>query len=189
MSTHTPCFEGPIEGWFVNYSRAHYWRVQRTMPWDDLAQEAYICFLRVAKRYPDIETPQHFMALFKTAWIRKFTDFANADTHDRCVISINQSSKSQDGSDDYESQIDPVGEVDGDGDLAIMLRQAPREVIMVMNLFLNAPTEIAEVALSGWRGKDKRCRAGGSKQICKLLGLPLDLDVMQMVDDYFKPSI
>jgi len=73
--------------------------------------------------------------------------------------------------------------------LAIMLRQAPREVIMVMNLFLNAPTEIAEVALSGWRGKDKRCRAGGSKQICKLLGLPLDLDVMQMVDDYFKPSI
>lgn len=187
--SYIPKFEGPIEGWFINFSRANYWRVSRTVPWDDLAQEAYICFLRVSKKYPETETPQHFMALFKTSWTNKFIDLANQDTRNRCVVSMNQPPKAGDSEDDYVGQYDPVGDLDTDGDLAIMLRQAPREVLMVMNLLLNAPTEIVEVALASWRGKDKRCRAGGSKQICKLLGLPLDLDVMQIVDDYFKPSM
>jgi hypothetical protein len=56
-----------------------------------------------------------------------------------------------------------------------------------LNLFLSAPTEIIELALAGWKGKDKRCKTNGSKKICHMLGLPQDLDVLQLVEDYFQP--
>lgn len=179
-ANYTPIFPGPIQGWFVNYSRANYWKVKRTLPWEDLEQEAYVVFLRCKRKYPELDTPQHFMSLFQRAWINHFTDLANRDTQDRVVVS--QIGESSDGS---EISFESVGEVDNDGMLAIMIKEAPREISMVLNLFLNAPTELAEVALASWRGKDKRCTAGGSKRICQLLGLPLDYDVMGKVEEYF----
>jgi predicted RNA methylase len=67
----------------------------------------------------------------------------------------------------------------------VMIRQAPREVTAVLNLFLSAPHEIMELALAAWTGPDKRKRAGGSERINRMLGLPLHVDAMQGVRDYF----
>lgn len=177
--SYIPQFTGPIEGWAVNYSKFNLWRVAASMEWEDLMQEAYVVFLRCANKYPELDTPQHFMSLFQRAWINTFTDFAHDDSKLRMTApSIFDA--------DDDNLPEPMGEVTNDGDLAIMIRQAPREVMMVLNLFLNAPTELVEVALAGWQGRDRRCKAGGSKKICQMLGLPQDLDVMKMVEDYFQ---
>ena len=178
-----PEFKGPIEGWTVNYVKRNIWKVERSMEWQDLMQEAYIVFLRVAAKYPEVETPQHFMALYKLAFTRAFIDFAYLDTKLRNEVSASGIVSQDDTQGGYEV----MGDLNNDGNLATLLRQAPREVLMVLNLFLNAPTELVELALSSWQGQDKRCKTGGSAKICRMLGLPPELDVMEMVRSHFQP--
>lgn len=174
---YAPEFGGPIEGYVVNYLTREHWKIARTVPRDDAMQEAYCVFLKVKRTYR-VEEPQHFMALFKTAWYRRFTDMANEDTERRaeCAMPVGA-----DGA-EFEQQ----GESDNDGALAVMIRQAPREVQMVLGLFLSAPQELLDIALSSWKAQgDRRCRAGGSLQVNRLLGLPDDQDTMRQVADYF----
>ena len=155
MSKFEPKFSGPVEGWVVNFVSKNYWRVSRTMPRDDLMQEAYVVFLKVKRAYPDLDSPSHFMALFKTSWTREFTDFANADTKERGTYSENNVSH-----DGEVMVIDRVGDLENEGVLATSLRQAPKEVLMVLNLFLSAPQEILELALHSWKAENKGNRYG-----------------------------
>lgn len=179
MSAYKPVFKGPIEGWVVNHMAANFWRVERTQCRDDVMQDAYIVFARVAEVYPGVEA-KHFMALFKRSWTNHFTDLANEDTQSRRVgRAVVRNSEGQEQDAEY------IGETDNDGVLATMLRQAPEEVTAVLALFLNAPSEILELALASWKGEDRRMKSGGSKKICQMLGLPEDLDVMRQVEEYF----
>lgn len=177
-----PTFPGPIEGWMINYNSKNFWRVARSMEWDDLSQEGYLVFMRCASRYPIIDTPQHFMSLFKRAWINQFNDLANADTQLRAEVSDHMELE------DGEIVREPIGDLDHNGDLVLMIAEAPREVVMVLNLFLNAPAELLEAALASWNGEDRRRKDGGSGRICRLLGLPEDLDVLAIVRNYFRAS-
>lgn len=180
---YTPVYDGPIAGYVVNFIARNMWRTNRSHEFEDLKQEAYLIFMRCANKYPAEDTPQHFMALFKTAWSNHFTDLSNENTSLRAQVPM-PLYREEDGED--WQQVDRIGESDNDGALAVALRQAPQEVLAVLNLFLSAPQEVLDIALSSWRGRDRRCKTGGSKQICKLLGLPQDLDVMQKVHDYFE---
>ncbi len=177
--SYSPEFTGPIEGYVVNFMKKHYWKVERTQTRDDVLQEARLVFLRCREKYQDLDTPQHFMALFKRAWANEFIDLANADTASRVLVQPPVDRETG------EQITDLYGESDNDGSLSVMLRQAPAEVTMVLNLFLSAPQEILDLALGSWKGRDKRCRTGGSKRICKMLGLPQELDVLKLVEDYF----
>lgn len=179
--SYSPEYQGPIAGYVINHMKKNYWKVAATMPREDLLQEAYVVFLRCKRKYSHLEAPQHFMALFKTAWCHQFLDFANEDTASRCLVEMPRMRFSE--GDDVE--FEPQGDGDNDGALAIALDQAPSEVKAVLQLFLNAPAELLEIATASWKGNDKRCKAGGSKRINQLLGLPEELDVMQMTRDYF----
>jgi DNA-directed RNA polymerase specialized sigma24 family protein len=179
---HTPVYDGPIAGYVVNFIRKNQWRTARTHEFDDLKQEAYIVFMRVAEKYPDMDTPQHFMALFKMAWTNHFTDLANKHTNQSFQVQM-PVYRGEDGEEAME--MDMAGDLNNDGELAVLLNEAPSEVVAVLNLFLSAPQEILDMALASWRGRDKRCKTGGSSKICRLLGLPQDCDVMQKVHDYF----
>jgi hypothetical protein len=159
----------------------NYWRVAASMPREDLLQEAYVVFLRCKKKYPRLDTPQHFMALFKTSWNNKFNDLANADTLARSMVELPRFRWNEDGD---TMELELPGDMDNEGAFSIFLNEAPAEVKAVLSLFLSAPTELLELALGSWKGSDKRCVAGGSKRINKLLGLPEDLDVMKMTHDY-----
>lgn len=181
---YVPELEGPIKGWAVNHCRRHYWRVKRHIQWDDLMQEAAVTFLKVKQAYPDLDGPSHFMALFQRSWANRVNDFAHEDTHERMFVDVHISSEDNE---DAPLHREYVGDTDTYGELSIKLKQAPREVVMVLNLLLNAPVELVEIAMQGWNGRDKRCIAGGSKRICKMLGLPPSLDVMGMVETYFRP--
>ena len=181
---YSPEFKGPIEGYVVNFMRKNYFKVQRTLERADVLQEAYVVFLRVKAKYPDVEGAPHFMALFKTSWYHRYTDLANADTAQRFMVQHHVYQQEDGG----ELGADCLGETNNDGELAVMLRQAPNEVTQVLNLFLSAPQELLDLALGSWKGRDRRCQAGGSKRICSLLGISPAYDVMKVVEDYFRPS-
>jgi len=178
---YTPEFKGPIEGWTVNFCKKNQWRLQRSMEWEDIMQEAQVVFLKCKNAYPELDGPSHFMALYKTAWTRHVINLSQKDTELKAVYSETHDAEHE----GMESIV--IGELNTDGNLATLLRQAPKEILMVLNLFLNAPTELLEVALDGWKGNDRRCIAGGSKRICKMLGLPEHMDIMKSVQDYFSP--
>lgn len=180
---YSPEFSGPIEGYVVNGMKANYFRVERTLSREEYMSEAYLVFLRVKSKYGDkVEGAPHFMALFKRAWANELNDLANKDTQHRKLVAM-PTTRGDDGEEGHEVEL--VGELDNEGALAIMIRQAPREVAMVLRLFLSAPQEVLELALQSWRGKDRRYANGGSERICRLLGLDPNLDVMQRVEDYF----
>lgn len=177
----SPNFEGPIEGWVVNGMKANYFRVENTHTREEYLQEAYLVFLRVKNKYEgSVTEAKHFMSLFQRAWINELNDLATKATHARMLVAM-PLLRSDDGD---EAEWEPMGETDNEGFLAVVVKQAPREVAAVLNLFANAPQELLELALQSWRGKDRRYSHGGSERICRLLGLDPKLDVMQRVEDY-----
>lgn len=174
--SYAPIFKGVIEGYTVNYLHEHHWKIARSVPWDDAMQTAYVVFLRCKRKFPRskaLNTPQAFMALYKRAWANEFTDMANADTEKRCELQEPPTPLAE-----------PIGDLDNDGMLNIMIREAPREIQMVIALFLNTPQEVLELALSAWRDGGHN-GAGGNRHIAKLLGLDPRIDTLKLVEDYF----
>jgi len=176
--TYKPEFKGPVEGYSVNFITKNLWRVEAGFQIDDLKQEAYVVFLRCVRLYPHLETPQHFMALFKTAWTNHFNDLARIDGKLRQCVSTTLA----DG-----SVLELAGVDFNDGELAVKLRQAPPEVVAVLNLFLSAPTEILELLLGSFRSGtigNRNHRDGGSSQINKALGFPEGYNSIEEVRRY-----
>lgn len=171
MSAFEPEWKGPVEGYVVNFLTKNHWKIARTCPREDALQEAYCIFLRIKRRYPELDTPQHFMALFKTAWFNQFTDLANLDTRQRaeCAMPV----------DAEGNEFELTGSTDNDGMLAVMIREAPREVTMVLSLLLNAPQELLDAALG--TGRQNAC-----VRVNRLLGLPLEQDTLGNVAEYFR---
>lgn len=178
---YRPMFRGPIEGWTVNYTHPLFWRVENIMEWKDVLQEAYIVFLRCQAKYPVMDTAQHFMSLYKTAWTRHFIDMTNTATALRQMVPHKYDL--DDGEDMVSAE--PVGDTDNDGAVSILVAQAPEEVRRVITLMLNAPQELLDVLLADWKGHDARRKDGGGKRINQALGLPLEVDVYRMVREYF----
>lgn len=172
---YKPQYNGSIQGWAVRYSAANAWKVSAIMELDDLLQESYMIFLKCKERYPALEEAKHFMALYKRAFINHVTDLGESATR----------SKGETDGDIQYIYDTQQGETDNDGRLATLLRQAPREVQMVLNLMLNAPQELVDLTVAGWHTIDRRCANGGSGRINAALGLDPKLNVMQMVHDYF----
>ena len=179
---YEPAWDGPIHGYVINDLRRQHWRIARTVPWPDAEQEAYCVFLRCRRAYlGKVERPEHFMALFKTAWHRRMADLSNEATlvrenelHELAPISSASVAREH------------VGETENAGILATMVRQAPSEVRMVLALLLDAPEELLEAALAGFAcNRDGRARAKGSARVNALLGLPADRDTLGELRDYF----
>jgi hypothetical protein len=177
-----PQWFGAIEGYTVNFLHKNHWKVARQCEWTDAMQEAYCVFLHVKRKYPQVNEAKHFMALYKVSLSNRFINLALEDTAMKVEVSAEE--RNEDDTDWLASSREQIGETDNEGALSIAIKQAPREIQMVLSLLLNAPAEILETAMAGWKSKGKRS-AGGSKQIAALLGLPADRDVLQEVHDYF----
>lgn len=179
--SYVPAWSGPVEGYAVNYATRNLWKVRSGMEREDLVQEAYLVFMKCSARYPELDTPQHFMALFKTALMRRVCDLASADSAYRerhCHMG-----ERYDDDGDAISLQEPVGELQNEGILATVLRQAPSEVLLVLRLFLSAPQEMLEIALAPTQREDAR-----SRHIGRLLGLPEGFDALGAVRSYFSET-
>lgn len=178
-----PSFDGPIRGYVMNYLRKNYWRVQRSMEYEDVLQEAAFLVAYLANRYPDVDTPQWFMTLFKRSWAGHFAELAYKDSDVKMEVSPSFYADEE----GEASEFDPdgfVGDQDNAGMLSIMIRNAPAEVKSVVSLFLNAPQEVLDLAAASWRSQGKK-KEFGNTMLSKLLGLRGDYDAVEEVVKYF----
>lgn len=182
--SYLPEFKGSIEGYCVNFLAKNLWRLGPTHDREDAMQEARLTFLRCAARYPLLDTPQHFMALFKTTWANEFNDLSVKATAARLIVSISALSRTDEDGDEYSPFAESVGETDNEGQLAVMMRQAPREVLLVLHLFLNAPAELLELASTAWRASG-RYSADGERWAEKALGLKVGAAPLKQTKEYF----
>lgn len=181
MKHHLPEFKGPIEGYVVNYLKRNLWRIRPTHDREDALQEAYAVFLRCAARYPLVDTPEHFMALFKTAWEREMVDLSLKASLARQLVP--ESTATDEEGEEYRKEV--PGDLDNEGVLAVMIRQAPVEVVMVLNLFLNAPQELLDLAFKAWR-KSGHYNELGDKAVARMLGLSEDSRPITTTKEYFE---
>lgn len=182
---YLPRFEGPVQGYVLNFLRANYWRVKGSMEFQDCTQEAYELFLRLERKWPVLDSPKHFMALFKTSWVRHFHDLSNDDTDLRSMLLASQLGGSFDDDNQYQDLINSIpGELDCDGELKRLLDQSPPDVRSALAFFLVAPQEVVDAAFAAWRGA-KRKKEGGNKMLCQLLGLPEGHDIIGRISSHF----
>lgn len=175
--TYQPIWKGPIEGYVTNQLQKIMWRVASTMDRDDVLQEAYIVFLRCSTKYPDMDTPQHFMALFKTAWSRRVHELANKDT----AAGVGQCEDEH-----AEQDRELIGELDNVGIVHTLIRQAPREVMMVLTLFLSAPAELLGLAEQAFcDSKRGKAKLDQNAMVRRLLGPEVGERPVDAVRAYF----
>lgn len=184
---YIPRFEGAIEGYVVNFLRTNYWRVQGSMEFQDCMQEAHWLFLKLADRYGVLDTPQHFMGLFKRSWHNHFTNLSITDTKLRAEVSDSQL-VDEAGESTYVRLVEQlVGDTDCSGQLLILLQQAPADVRTVLSFFALAPQELVDAAFESWH-KSRRKKAGGNNMLCQLLGFSPGTDILGKVTTYFRTA-
>lgn len=179
-----PQFEGPIEGYVVNFLKKNYWRMAASLEYGDVMQEAKCLFLQLKAHYPRVDSPQWFMSLFKMSLTNLVHDLA---TKDSMLREIPPLSSVEIGGDDgsFGTMLDSIpGDTENLGMLSIMIRKAPEDVRSVLSLFLNAPQEIVDLAWLAWSRK-KGKKGDENDLLCRWLGRPLGTDLVGPVREYF----
>ena len=180
---YVPKFEGAIEGYVANFLRANYWRVAASMEFEDCLQEARWLFLKLDKRYGVMDSPKHFMALYKQSWHRYFIDLSKRDTKQRNEVSdIN---RQEEGIDTYNGFVEAiVGDTDCSGSLLILIQQAPEDVRTVLSFLLGLSDISTESEIIFGKGGNRKA-AGSNKILCQLLGFPNGTDILGRIYSYF----
>lgn len=173
---YTPQWKGSIEGYSKNYCIKNLWKFA-SIGYDlqDLTQESYVIFLKCQMRYQETDTPQHFMALFKTAIHNHLYDLSKPYFHELQYLTRLSE----------ELDLENYSSVEECGTFAILLSQAPIEVKQVLNLLFKAPEELLEMigVTDGRRGKNL---VSCNRKLCALLGYdPRYTNLVDMVKVYF----
>lgn len=168
-------FEGAIKGYLLNQIHAHLWKFKSIMTEEDAYVEGWLLFSKCADMYPDVDPP-HFMALYKTTISRRMIDWAREATDSR-ALSLTSTETGE--------QLESVGDLENDGYFHILLQQAPQEVKSVLTLFINAPTELLQLAMDSWKSAG-HVETGGNRQVAQWLGLPAGSRPLDAVRDYFE---
>lgn len=74
-------------GWLHTTVKQNYWRVASWMDYEDLIQDGFYFYCRITEKYPNVTTPSHRMALFKTAFTNHIHDLAKKRTRDSSLSS------------------------------------------------------------------------------------------------------
>lgn len=121
---------GVFEGWSRNYVRRNFWRVsQHFGSQDDAVHQCLVIFYRCKRRYEfTTDNPRWFMSLFKTAVTNHFT-----------IQSIKES-----GLRDMPVDAD-LPTAQNDGPFLAALAGCSNEAQQVVNLLMNAPSELLKV--------------------------------------------
>ena len=116
------------------------------------------------------------MALYRTAWTNDFNDYAVLATKHRNEVSSEMSEEAKD------KQV--IGELANDGELSVMIEQAPSDIKLVLQLLLTAPVEVLDMFSSVWKKRGKY-RDFGNEHLCEILGLEGKTDIVNKINKYF----
>lgn len=159
-----PTWGKEFEGWSAHFINENLWRCDQVLDFDDLLQEAFITFVKIADTYPRVIEPKNFMALFKRAMINKMHDRSAYKRRKDCTevkVSLDVS----------EFFVGRIGEVTNGGYLATLLNEVPEEMKLALMMLVNNNSEKPH------RRKHRlEERENLSRQICRILGLPLNCD-------------
>jgi len=165
-------FSGPIEGYVKNFLRKNHWRVQHILDFEDSVSEAKLTYVRLIRRLEknghEVENAKHFMSLFKTAWSRYFIDLSNKDT--KKLETPFAEFANEDNEDWLLNSAWMSGYSVNTGYFEIVMRQAPTEVQQVLNLLLNTPKEVLDIAALSWSTSGRDTTILGNAFLCKMLG-------------------
>jgi hypothetical protein len=172
---YEPEFAGPIEGYVHNFLKTNFWKVSRSMEYEDCIQEARLVFLECKSRYPVVDNPKWFMSLFKRAWFTHFVDLASSDTKAKAEVTEF----------DETPVLESVVGDDHPGMVLMMIEKAPQEIKSVMALLINAPTELIETLVTDLSG-GPIMRRRALRKINACIGLEDTRDVVQEMQVYFQ---
>lgn len=166
----SPVWGKQYEGWAANFIRKNIWRCDNINSFQDLMQDAYLVFARVAMTYPRVVEPKNFMALFKMAMANKM--------HDRSLYKKRKSAAevclSSDVSEFFTGRI---GEMTNAGYLGALLNEAPEELRLALNLLAEGvPRENFNVAKKSPGKRTLHTKENLSMVLARILGLGPDAD-------------
>jgi len=131
----TPCWEGATKNWAKGFLLKNRWRCDRIHEIDDLLQDAYLTFLKIADRYPRVMGQAHFMTLYRRA-------MAN-EMHDRSRYMRRKRELHQDTSvDAVEISAERIGEVSNSGYVNLLIDQAPDDLKLALECLVHNPPEL-----------------------------------------------
>lgn len=171
-------------GWVVRYSLANIWRMPSYYELDDLVQDGLMWAALVQERYAaKITCRAHFMSLLMRCFSNHVTDLANKKSG---LAEISESDLCRAAMEDGESVVpiweDLLGEEPEAGTLAVMLRQAPKELLDVVKLFFNDTT------VRRLRAPYREFLEGGKEttrqRLTRMLGYDPGADMMQRLYQY-----
>lgn len=145
LQGYRPKWTGTFEAFTKNYVRKDFWRFNHlNQEFEDIISEAYCIFLKCKKAYPIIDTPQHFMALYKTALHNRFYDLAMESTYHKDVCYV-EDIYHVDDSDERVHILDKEHSEPFGSDLGLLLRKAPQEIKDVLKVVFEAPAELVDM--------------------------------------------
>ena len=197
--TQEVAWEGPFEKYAAGVIHKNMWRFWGQHEFSDLLQESACVFYEVRRDYADkVDSPQHLMAIFKTALFRKVIHDVSQRSRKKNDREVIESLLPNGGRDKHvlledadwsglsrlelaavKSDFNPLP----DAHLSTLLKEAPKEVRQVFNLLTSMTTEVATTIETAQ--KAKRRAAFNNQHLCDLLGYdPNEIDLVGMCQEY-----
>lgn len=123
-------WEGPIEKWAKSYIWQNLWRCDAVHGTEDLLQDSFLIFLKLAERYPRVVDPPHFMSLFKRSITNMIHDHARRMVKKKRVFDLSY---------DEELAHSIIGEPTNGGYLSALLAEAPEELKLALAIMDEKP--------------------------------------------------
>lgn len=182
-SVFKPEFSGALLGWTKNYIKRNKWRVMGYLEFEDLLQEAHLRFFLCVKKYPDVENPQHFFSLYRTAFINRFKE-----------LSAVKGDEIPEDPQTFPFEV-RAGRAAHLGDLAHRLHKAPKEVKSVL-LAMTADDNknVRARKLQKFKHDGLSLKEGGlrnrettNEYLCSLVGLdPNEINLHKILLDFVR---
>lgn len=145
---------------------------------EDFMQEAFFIYRKCMDRYGTVlDNKGKLSPLFRVSINNFVTDLANDSSKKNSFID-----KGREVSDLFGEELLETRE---DGYFNILMREAPKEVLEVVNLFFNTPAELLDEVRS-YLGSKHNKGFKSNKFLCKMLGYNrAKVDLVELTRNYF----
>mgnify|MGYP003425315289 CR=1 FL=1 len=167
--------------WLHRYARRQFWRVSSWYDLDDLIQDGYMHYYRIAERYSDVKERPHIMSLFKRCFVNHCHDLAKNKTRQPDANLGSFLTPTQDESHVMDTLAGSEPEA---ATLQTLLSQAPEPVKAVLASF-NDPEKLKQLR-SSYRVRLDGTRETINERLCRLAGVdPNSMDLVLVIKQHF----